>query len=214
MSFLLRLALPDVPGSLGTVASAIGITGANIEAIEIVEHRQDGKAVDDVLLELPNGVMPDSVVSECHQLDGVEVLWISRYTAGASLQLDLEAVEALTEEPKAAVTHLVQLVPTVFRADWAALVAPDGDGLSVVAATSAAPDLDRVRDDWLPLTGPDRLAATVPGEPWESMVAAGAPVGSHGRAVLMGRRGGPEFLDSELARLNHLVALADTIARG
>jgi hypothetical protein len=27
----------------------------------------------------------------------------------------------------------------------------------------------------------------------------------------VGRRGGPEFLDSELARLGHLVALAETI---
>lgn len=212
MSFLLRVALPDVPGSLGTVASAIGASGANIEAIEIVEHRVDGKAVDDVLLELPNGVMPDTVVSECLRVDGVEVLWISRYAAGANLQLDLEAVEELTLEPTAAVTHLVDLVPTVFRADWAALVAPNGDGVSVLATTSAAPELDRVRDGWLPLSGPDRLVATLSGEPWESMVAAGAPVGTHGRAVVMGRRGGPEFLDSELARLNHLAALASTMA--
>jgi hypothetical protein len=29
----------------------------------------------------------------------------------------------------------------------------------------------------------------------------------------MGRRGGPEYLDSELARLGHLVALAASIAR-
>ena len=29
----------------------------------------------------------------------------------------------------------------------------------------------------------------------------------------MGRRGGPEFLDSELARLEHLLGLAITIAR-
>ena len=77
MAFLLRVALPDVPGSLGTLASAIGTTGANIEAIEIVEHGPDGTAVDDVLLDLPPGVMPDSVVSACHRLDGVEVLRMS-----------------------------------------------------------------------------------------------------------------------------------------
>jgi len=29
--------------------------------------------------------------------------------------------------------------------------------------------------------------------------------------VLMGRRGGPEFLDSELARLGHLLGLATTV---
>ena len=39
------------------------------------------------------GVMPDSLVSACNQLDGVQVLWISRYGAGGNLFLDLEAVE-------------------------------------------------------------------------------------------------------------------------
>jgi hypothetical protein len=58
--FLLRVELPDVPGSLGQVATAIGEAGGDIEAIEIVEHRADGMAVDDVLLETAPGTMPDS----------------------------------------------------------------------------------------------------------------------------------------------------------
>ncbi len=43
-------------------------------------------------------------------------------------------------------------------------------------------------------------------------LVAVAPVG-HKRVVAIGRRGGPEFLDSELARLGHLVGLAASIAR-
>ncbi len=43
-------------------------------------------------------------------------------------------------------------------------------------------------------------------------LVATAPVG-HERMVAIGRRGGPEFLDSELARLGHLVGLAGSIAR-
>lgn len=211
MTFLLRVALPDVPGSLGTLASAIGTTGANIEAIEIVEHRDDGAAVDDVLLELPNGTMPDSVVSACHLLDGVEVLWISRYAVGGNLQLDLEAVEAMTDEPKAAVMHLVDLVPTVFRVEWAALLAPDGEAAQVVRATSAAPDLESIPADWVHLALPTRLEMPDAGV---ATLVAGCPVGAHGRAIVMGRRGGPQFLDSELARLAHLTGLAATIARG
>ena len=50
MAFLLRVELPDVPGSLGALATALGTAGADIEAIEIVEHRAGGVAVDDVLL--------------------------------------------------------------------------------------------------------------------------------------------------------------------
>ena len=38
------------------------------------------------------------------------------------------------------------------------------------------------------------------------------PLG-HDGVVAIGRRGGPEFLDSELARLGHLVGLAASIAR-
>ena len=99
MPYLLRVELPDVPGSLGRVASAIGEAGGDIEAIEIVEKHRDGTAVDDVLLEMLPSVMPDSIVSACNALDGVEVLWISRYAAGGNLFLDLEAVEDLTAHP-------------------------------------------------------------------------------------------------------------------
>src|SRR5262245_22832416 len=114
MSHLLRILLPDVPGSLGAVAAAIGSAGANIEAIEIVEHRADGTAIDDVFVELTDSVLPDMVVSAVQRLDGVSVLWISRYPAGGNLNLDLEAVEVITSEPGRAVHHLVDLVPSVF----------------------------------------------------------------------------------------------------
>src|SRR4029079_14987182 len=133
MPSLLRVELPDVPGSLGRVASAIGEAGGDIEAIEIVEKRHEAStAVDDVLLEVPPGVMPDSIVSACNQLDGVRVVWISRYAAGGNLILDLAAVEELSAEPAAALDNLIDLLPITFRAEWAARV-HDKDG--VVHAT-------------------------------------------------------------------------------
>ena len=97
MPYLLRVRLPDVPGSLGRLASAVGSVGADIEAIEIVE-KSDGNAVDDVLLEVAPGTMPDSVVSAVSGLEGMDVLWISRYAAGGNVFMDLEAVEAITSE--------------------------------------------------------------------------------------------------------------------
>ena len=63
MSYLLRVELPDVPGSLGRLASAIGAAGGNIDAIEIVERSHDGIAIDDVFLAPEPGVMPDSIIS-------------------------------------------------------------------------------------------------------------------------------------------------------
>ena len=43
--FLLRITLPDRPGSLGSVATAMGGVGADINAVEIVEKRSDGSVV-------------------------------------------------------------------------------------------------------------------------------------------------------------------------
>src|SRR5690349_3962304 len=118
--FLLRVELPDVPGSLGRLASAIGQAGGDIEAIEIVEKRLDGVAVDDVMLRMVDGTMPDSIVSACTALEGVRVLWISRYLAGGNLFLDLEVVEDLTAEPEGALDRLVDLLPVTFRCEWGA----------------------------------------------------------------------------------------------
>ncbi len=69
MPYLLRVELPDVPGSLGRLATAIGEAGGDIEAIEIVEKSHQGWAVDDVLLETAPGAMPDSIVSACNALE-------------------------------------------------------------------------------------------------------------------------------------------------
>ncbi len=75
-------------------------------------------------LEMDDGAMPDSIVSACTELDGVKVLWISRYAAGGNVFLDLEAVEELTADPDEALDRLVDLLPVVFRADWGARRAP------------------------------------------------------------------------------------------
>ncbi|GHJ58359.1 hypothetical protein NOK12_08780 [Nocardioides sp. OK12] len=200
MSFLLRVELPDVPGSLGRLASAIGEAGGDIEAIEIVEKRDD-VAVDDVLLDLVPGTMPDTIVSACHALPDVRVVWISRYAAGGNLFLDLEAVEELTASPAQAINRLVDLLPVTFRADWAARV-HRADG--ILHATDAAPPelpfVEVMRTKRIEIDGDDNniyVAADLSGN----------------EVVLLGRRGGPEFLDSELARVGHLAALAVSIAR-
>ena len=203
MPYLIRVELPDVPGSLGRVASAIGEAGGDIEAIEIVEKR-DGFAVDDVLLEISHGTMPDSVVSACSRIDGVSVLWINRYAAGGNLFLDLEVVEALTEDPATAMDRLVDLLPIAFRVDWAARVRPRaGAGeVEIVRSSEAAP----ATIDLPAITAPMRLADHA------TNVECAAPFFGDD-VVVLGRRGGPEFLDSELARLQHLIGLSITISR-
>jgi hypothetical protein len=200
MPYLLRVELPDVPGSLGRLASAIGMAGGDIEAIEIVEKRHDGTAVDDVLLEIAPGAMPDSIVSACNTLDGVNVIWISRYAAGSNLVLDLEAVEELTADPEVALDRLIDLLPATFRADWAARVSKT-DGVHY--ATHAAPG----ELEWIQIERAEHLETDD-----ENAVLIGARLNKT-ECVFIGRRGGPEFLDSEVARLGHLVGLAMSISR-
>lgn len=200
MPYLLRVELPDVPGSLGRLASAIGDAGGDIQAIEIVEKHHGGTAVDDVFLEMPPGSMPDSVVSTANALEGVRVLWIGRYAAAGNLFLDLEAVEELTEDPERALDRLIDRLPVVFRADWGARVSKT-DG--VVHATGAAPD----GLTWQPI----ERAETIDSED-ENNIHCGARL-NKSEIVIIGRRGGPAFLDSEIARLGHLVGLAMSISR-
>ena len=190
----MRVSLPDVPGSLGRVATAIGEAGGDIEAIEIVDKSQPGYAVDDVILALAEGTMPDSIISACTELDDVEVLWISRY-AGGQLFLDLEVVEAMTDDPAQAVERLPQLCLDAFRADWAAILDAD----STHHATSGAPGSIPFREE------EERLER---GE----VVLCSTPLGD-GRSLVLGRSGGPEFLDSEVARIGHLAKLALSISR-
>ena len=200
MPYLLRVELPDVPGSLGRVATAIGMAGGDIEAIEIVEKRHDGTAVDDVLLETAPGAMPDSIVSACNALDGVHVVWISRYAAGGNLFLDLEAVEELTADPEAALDRLIDLLPV----DLPRRLGRAG----VEERRRRLRDRRRAGDlAWIQI---DRAAHLESDD--DNAVLIGARLNKT-EFVVIGRRGGPEFLDSEVARLGHLVGLAMSIAR-
>jgi hypothetical protein len=211
VSYLLRLELPDIPGSLGTVASAIGRAGANIEAVEIVERRGDRVVVDDIVVTLTSDILPDMVVSACQRLEGVRVLWVTRYPIGGGLGLDLETVEHMTNDPADSLGILVGDACDVFRCDWAVGVDLSVDPPKVVVSTSAAPDIPSdALGRLLPIAKPVRLdIRDVPG--LELDVVGAVPVGSTSRVIAFGRRGGPEILDSELARLGHLAALAATI---
>ena len=209
--FLLRLIIPDRPGSLGTVATALGGVNADIHAIEIVEHRREnGSAVDDIVVDLPPGVLPDRLVSACNSVADVEVIWFSRYGAGGGLHMDLEAVEQMTSAPADAIDILVEQSPAVLHADWAALLDGTGSEVKVALETSATPEFGDIAGGWLPMKKAATLEAPDHKGLSESVLVA-APLESERRVLVIGRRGGPEFLGSEVARLSYLASLAVTI---
>lgn len=204
--FLMRVALPDRPGSLGAVASAIGLLGADISAVAIVQ-RNVGHAIDDFIVTLPPGRFPDGLVSACHSIEGVRVEWISRYPEGAGLETDLEALERMIADPDQAAETLTISAPGVFHTHWALLLDCNAEP-QVTFSTPLAPDLDEQQlSSFAPFDSAHRVEPDerfVQG--WGETVMAMAPL-SGMRAIAVGRQGGPAFLDSELARLRHLAAL-------
>jgi hypothetical protein len=204
--FLLRISLPDVPGSLGAAASALGTVGADISAVEIVE-KYAGYAVDDFIVDLPPDAPPDSLVSACAQLDGVDVVWLSRYPESWGLQGDVDVLNAMTEDPANAERILMSAAPEAFRANWALLAnRVTGETLD---ATELAPDLTPGQVGqlgWLDAATSRELPKGWL-EGWGATLIAVAPFKT-ADSLVIGRHGGPDFLPSEVARLRHLAALA------
>jgi hypothetical protein len=57
----LRIELPDEPGSLGRVASVLGGLGGNVVGIDIQEEVDGAASVDEVVVDLPDGIGPEDV---------------------------------------------------------------------------------------------------------------------------------------------------------
>ena len=70
--YRLHLSLPDRPGSLGAVASAIGFAGGDIRGL-VVMKSEDGRGYDDVTVAIP-GNDPKDLLNILRDIEGVEVL--------------------------------------------------------------------------------------------------------------------------------------------
>lgn len=216
MSYLLRVLLPDRPGMLGAVATALGAAGADILSVDVVE-RSAGVAVDDLIVELPAGKLADALVTAAVSVPGVSVESIQHYYAGIGEAHELALLEALATTPERTAELLVSGAPQIFHAGWAVVVRYDERGPLVEAASTAAPDLGQLDLPWLPLARAqvlDPTARWVPAD-WGILGTelAAAPLGDPDRAVLVGRPGGPAWRPAEVLRLAHLAGIAVTVAQ-
>ncbi|MEP6851809.1 MAG: amino acid-binding protein [bacterium] len=219
MSFLLRVTLPDRPGALGAVATALGTVEADIISVDVIE-RGSGYAVDDLVIDLPPTRLPDTLVSAAAGVDGVSVESIRPYASALDPSRELELIDRLVDRPADELTVLADGVVRIFRAGWAlVLAAPEADSASgseasVLARSSAAPEAARLPVPWWPVTRVTRLdpeQAWVSGE-WEmtGTELAAAPLAKD--VVLVGRPA-MRWLPGELARLGHLVGILATVLR-
>ena len=147
MSYLLRLVLPDRPGALGAVATALGSVGADILSVDVIE-RAPGSATDDLVVELPADRLADSLVTAAATVDGVHVESIRPYAGQIDPHRELELLDALGRDAARTRWHCW---PTVSRAcsapagRWCSTSRSRGHG-RVLAAGGAAPELDSLRD--------------------------------------------------------------------
>lgn len=77
--FQIKISLPDRPGSLGAIASAIGAAGCDIRSLNVRESR-DGIGYDDMTVAVP-GTDPTDLVTVLSSIGGVNVISIEPVTS-------------------------------------------------------------------------------------------------------------------------------------
>jgi hypothetical protein len=214
LSFLIRVQLPDIPGTLGAVATALGEIGADILSVDVVE-RVSGTAIDDLVVELPKGRLPDVLITAAESVKGVEVDAVRPYAGVLDTHRELELVEEVAAQPDDGMSIFTQGVPKIVRAGWALVVASDAGGTHRLAASTAAPEIQTLELPWMPLaraTVLDGEENWVP-ETWRELGTelAATPLGKPDRVLLVGRPGGPMFRAAEVARLAHLAGIVAVV---
>ncbi len=212
--FVLRVWVPDRPGALGAVASRIGAVRGDLIGIDILE-RGAGRAIDELVVELPDADLVPLLINEVGQVDGVDVEDVR--TAPATVvdpRLDALETAALLCE-KREVGDLVEALADRARhdgeAEWAAVLNVEA-GASLIAVGAAPPT------PW--------LLAFVAGSRTSVMLASGqsgpddvawAALPGADLALVLGRKGRP-FRARERRQLAAVARIADhrwtELARG
>lgn len=126
-TYVVRLWMPDRPGALGAVASRIGAVRGDLVGVDILE-RGGGRAIDELVVDLPDPDLRDLMVSEVNEVDGVDVEDV-RPVPGAPVDPRLDALETAAylverHDPTELLHALVSHAARDFEADWAAVVDP------------------------------------------------------------------------------------------
>ena len=199
----IRVRVPDRPGSLGRVASAIGTSSGDIAAVDVLSS-EAGQALDDVVVRVRDGGHLQRILDGLVLVPGVTVEGVHSPEPPGGGHADLQLVAQVLARPARALQTLVDGAPAALGVDWAAIVQDpgDGSGARVLSVSTGAPEaLPPVQGAFRlrPLTlelpdGSTHEAALVPLD--------GCPLG-----LLVARAGGLAVHTSELWRLGQLAAV-------
>jgi ACT domain len=194
MLLRVRLALPDRPGSLAQVTKVLGTAGADITQVTVLD-RGDGRATDDITVFCPEGTPREALVKSLQSVEDVTVegIWTTREAPGT--YPELEILKYITTAGDRALTTLVDSLPVLFSADWAATAA---EGRVVYASWRAPHDLT------VPQDVPSRPTALTLGD---GVHAIHAPLPPLALSLLLARSDGPAFHRIEVHRLTRILEI-------
>ena len=86
--FRLNVSLPDRPGALGLLASAIGAAGGDIRGLVVLKS-EDGRGYDDITVAVP-GSDPTDLLNVLGAIGGVEVVSITPVEEPLRLGLEVK----------------------------------------------------------------------------------------------------------------------------
>jgi hypothetical protein len=125
MLLRLRVELPDRPGSLGQVARTLGVVGADIVSVIVLERSQ-GRAVDDFTVVWPASALVGRILVGLGAVPGVRVVGVWRCTElPAPIGRDVALLGQVAADTGRGLATLVDGLPGLVAADWAAVTAVD-----------------------------------------------------------------------------------------
>ena len=142
-TYVLRLWLPDFPGTLGRVAAAIGEAGGDVIGIEILE-RGAGMAIDELIVVIPSDAenAMEQLIAEVSQVEGVAVEDIHTVALDRPDQsvLALDTAARIMESPRdERLEATCELVREMLESDWCTIMRRDA--AIPLAVSGDVPDL-------------------------------------------------------------------------
>jgi ACT domain len=207
----LRVSMPDRPGMLAAVASAVSETGCDIVTIDVVS-RAEGLVVDDLCVETGSAT-PPALRRRVEEIPGLVVEFVRSVDMPPPAVVTLELAWALVDNTLDRVGVLVHGLPGALHAEWAMALELNDGAVHLLDASSGAPPPPCGTVPWLPIEAPRRLAVA-PWMPtsWRLRAVVGgleiavSPLGHPKKAVVVARNGG-RFRPPELRQIQILAAL-------